>query len=205
MLGRSVKHHRDVIREPELLESLGDVVACDGLLCLFFGDLVCLGGDECDELDTAFDQQIASFFGESDTLLCGQNLGDNLLNSRYEESQWMRVLKSAKKRGIPFGSDRSSLPVETSAWSSLVMHEYLTSLRFVLRPVTVLVRWHNGYDWRMRREVLWLKGSSERGDGNISLYVTRCIQHCNTVHSSCSDREKKSATNLKQHRQFAVG
>lgn len=84
VLSSSVKHHRDVIREPELLKSLGDVVACDSLFRLFFGDLVCLGRDECDELDTAFDQQIASFLSESDTLLCGQNLGDNLLNGCYK-------------------------------------------------------------------------------------------------------------------------
>jgi hypothetical protein len=49
----------DVVREAELLESLCDVVASNGLLGLLFGDLVGLGGDEGDEFNAALDQQVA--------------------------------------------------------------------------------------------------------------------------------------------------
>lgn len=63
-LVRDSQHLWHVLRETELLEGLGDVLAGDGLLGVLLGDLVGFGGDHGDELDAALDQEVAGLLGE---------------------------------------------------------------------------------------------------------------------------------------------
>lgn len=58
----SLQDGRDVVREPELIQGLGDVITCDGLFGFFLAYLVCLGGDQCYKLDATFYEQVTSFF-----------------------------------------------------------------------------------------------------------------------------------------------
>lgn len=62
-----LEHCRDIFREAEVFQGLGDMVAGDRLFCLLLRDLVCLRGDEGDELDAAFNEQISSLLRECDT------------------------------------------------------------------------------------------------------------------------------------------
>lgn len=66
MLCSCLQDGGDVVGEAQLLQRLGDVVAGDRLLGLLLRDLIRLGRDECDELDTAFYEQVPSLFGEGD-------------------------------------------------------------------------------------------------------------------------------------------
>lgn len=75
------EYHGHVVGEAKLLESFGDVITCDGLLRLLLGDLVCFGRDEGDELDAALYKKVASFLGERDSILCGKNFRNDLLDS----------------------------------------------------------------------------------------------------------------------------
>lgn len=84
VLGGGVHHSRYVIRKPELFQSLGDVITRYGLLRFLFGYLVCLGGDECDELDAALDEQVAGFLGKADACCCWQDLAYDLLHGCLE-------------------------------------------------------------------------------------------------------------------------
>jgi hypothetical protein len=99
-----------VLAKVELLEGGLDVFAGDCLLCVLFGNLVCFGGDEGDELDAALDEEVARVLGKGHARLGGQNVLDNLLDGR-----WGRVSMSGRRAaaggaGAPLGSDRSSLP-----------------------------------------------------------------------------------------------
>lgn len=55
-----------------------------GLLRLLFGNLVGFGGYQGDELDAAFDQQVARIFGKSNSVVVGKDLIDDLLDSRWD-------------------------------------------------------------------------------------------------------------------------
>ena len=64
----------NVLLEAEVLESLDDVFCRNRLFCLFFGDLVGLRGDERDEFDAAFDEEVAGVLSE------GKVVGEDFLN-----------------------------------------------------------------------------------------------------------------------------
>lgn len=68
MLGGGLEDGSNVVGEAERLESFRDMIAGDGLLGLLLGNLVGLGRDEGDKLDTALDEQVPSFFGEGDAV-----------------------------------------------------------------------------------------------------------------------------------------
>ena len=53
-----------VVSEAQILQRPLDMFACDGLLRFLLADIIRLGGDECDELDAAFDQEVAGIFGK---------------------------------------------------------------------------------------------------------------------------------------------
>jgi hypothetical protein len=57
--------------------------AGDCLFGVLFGDFVGFGGDEGDEFDAAFDQQVARVFGKRHARLAGEDILDNLLDSRW--------------------------------------------------------------------------------------------------------------------------
>lgn len=59
------------------------MIACDSLLCLFFRDLVGLGGHQSDEFHAAFYEQIAGFLTEGYTTRGRENLADDLLDGCY--------------------------------------------------------------------------------------------------------------------------
>jgi len=54
MLASHLHDITHILCKAQLLKSLGDMVARDGLLAFLFADLVCFGGDERYELDAAF-------------------------------------------------------------------------------------------------------------------------------------------------------
>lgn len=56
------------------------MLARDRLLGVLLGDLVCLGGDHCYELDAAFDEEVAGFAGKGDAIFVGEDFVDNLLD-----------------------------------------------------------------------------------------------------------------------------
>lgn len=72
---------RDIVRESKLLERLGDVVTCNCLFCFLLRDLICLRGDEGDELDAALYKKVPGLSGKCYAALCWENLTDNLLDS----------------------------------------------------------------------------------------------------------------------------
>ena len=80
MLGSGFENCRNVIREPELVERLDDVVAGNRLLGLLLRDLVRLRADEGDKLDAAFYEDVASFLGEGDAGRSRQDLADYFLD-----------------------------------------------------------------------------------------------------------------------------
>ena len=61
-----LEYSRDVLAETQGVEGFADVVARDGLLGLLLRDVVGLGRDEGDELNAAFDQQVAGLLREGD-------------------------------------------------------------------------------------------------------------------------------------------
>lgn len=63
------------------------MLARDGLLALFLGDFVSLGGDERDELDAALDEQVACVFVEGDALAGRQDLRDDFLDRGFGERE----------------------------------------------------------------------------------------------------------------------
>ena len=101
-----------VVAKVELLEGGLDVLAGYRLLGVLFGNLVGLGGDEGDELDAAFNEQVARVFGKRHAGLAGEDVLDNLLHrgwaARVSTGLGGRVCGRAQHS--PFGSDRSSLP-----------------------------------------------------------------------------------------------
>jgi len=104
-----------VVAKVEFLERCFDVLACNRLLRVLFGNLVGFGRDEGDELDAAFNQEIARVFGKSHAGLAGQDILDNLLYSRWGALAVVRVwggraIKWGGGDSAPFGSDKSSLP-----------------------------------------------------------------------------------------------
>ncbi len=59
------------------------MVAGDGLLRLFLRDLVSLGGDERNKLDTTLDKKISGLLGKRDAACRGKDLGNYLLYRGY--------------------------------------------------------------------------------------------------------------------------
>ena len=80
---------RHVVRKAQLLKSLCDVIAGNCLLGLFLADLVGLGRNQSDELDTAFYEQVSSFFREGHAGGAWQNLAHDLLNRGCEA--WVSI------------------------------------------------------------------------------------------------------------------
>jgi len=80
VLSRRLDDGGHIIGEAKLLECFGDVVAGNRLLGLLFGDLVGFGGDEGDEFDTAFYEEIASFLGEAAAAGRWENFCDDFLD-----------------------------------------------------------------------------------------------------------------------------
>lgn len=72
-----------VIGEAQLYQGFGNVIAGNRFLGLFFRYLVCLRGDECDELHTALNQQIACLFGKCHTGRWWEDFADDLLDGGY--------------------------------------------------------------------------------------------------------------------------
>jgi len=66
---RHLEQIRHVFAESQLLECLGDVLTGDGLLGVLFRDLVGFGGYHCDELDAAFDEEVATVFCKGHALV----------------------------------------------------------------------------------------------------------------------------------------
>ena len=64
MFLRDGKHIGDVVAETEITKGALDMFAGDSLLGFLFADVVGLGGDQGDEFDAAFHEQIAGIFGE---------------------------------------------------------------------------------------------------------------------------------------------
>ena len=54
----------NVVAETEITEGALDMFAGDGLLGFLFTDIVGFGGDQSDEFNAAFHEEIASVFGE---------------------------------------------------------------------------------------------------------------------------------------------
>lgn len=80
------KHIGDIVCKAEIPQCLLDVLACDGLLGFLFADVVCLGRDQSDELDTTFHEQIARILGEGLAHARGEDFGDDLLDRRYSQT-----------------------------------------------------------------------------------------------------------------------
>jgi len=87
-----------VVAKVEFLERCFDVLACNRLLRVLFGNLVGFGRDEGDELDAAFNQEIARVFGKSHAGLAGQDILDNLLYSRWGALAVVRVWGGARHK-----------------------------------------------------------------------------------------------------------
>ena len=64
MFARDVQDALNIVMEPQLLQGLRHMFASNGLLGLFFGDVVGFRGDESNELNAAFDEEVARFFGK---------------------------------------------------------------------------------------------------------------------------------------------
>ena len=80
MRGGGLEYGRDVLAETQGVEGFADVVARDGLLGLLLGDVVGLGRDKGDKLDTTLDQQIAGLLRKRDASRRRQDLADDLLD-----------------------------------------------------------------------------------------------------------------------------
>lgn len=112
---------RHILAKIEVLQGFGDVLARDGFLGVFLGDVVGFGGDHGDELDAALDQEVAGFFGEGHGLRVfrggfgGENFVDDLLDRCWGVvlGFWfeggLRVAEAYLR--IPLGRERSSLPM----------------------------------------------------------------------------------------------
>jgi hypothetical protein len=59
---RDIKDRGHVVAEAELLQRSLDVLASYCLLRVLLGNLVGFGGNECDELNAAFNQEVARVF-----------------------------------------------------------------------------------------------------------------------------------------------
>ena len=64
MLFCNSKHIRYIVAEPKIRKRLFDMLARYRFLCFLLTDFVGLGGDESDELDAAFDKEVARVFGK---------------------------------------------------------------------------------------------------------------------------------------------
>jgi hypothetical protein len=80
----------NVVAKIQFLQGSLDVFACYGLFGVFFGDLVGLGGDEGDELNAAFYQEVARIFGKCHARLAGEDVLDDLLDGRCSGSAFTR-------------------------------------------------------------------------------------------------------------------
>lgn len=69
-----------ILAKAKLLESFGDVFACDCLLGFFLTDFVGFRGDERDKLDAAFDEEIARVFAKCYARGGWEYFRDDLLN-----------------------------------------------------------------------------------------------------------------------------
>ena len=76
---RDIKDRWHVIAKVEFLQRCLDMLACNGLLRVLFGDFVGFGGDEGNELDTALDEEVARVFRKGHARLGGQYVLNNLL------------------------------------------------------------------------------------------------------------------------------
>lgn len=79
------KYVGDVVCKAKIPECFLDVFACDGLLGFLLADIVGLGRDQGDELDTAFHQQIARVLGEGLAHAGRKDLGNDLLDRRCSQ------------------------------------------------------------------------------------------------------------------------
>jgi hypothetical protein len=73
----------NVVTKIEFFQRSLDVFARYGLFGVFLGDLVGLGGDEGDELNAAFYQEVARIFGKCHARLAGKDVLDDLLDSGW--------------------------------------------------------------------------------------------------------------------------
>ena len=73
----------DVVAKIQLFQGSLDVFASYRLLGVFFGDFVGFRRDEGDELDTAFDQEVARIFCKRHARLAGEDVLHNLLDGRW--------------------------------------------------------------------------------------------------------------------------
>lgn len=71
---RDGKDIGDVIGETEIAQRSFDVLAGYGLLRFLFADVVGFRGDQRDELDAAFHEQVSGVLGESLAGRCGEDL-----------------------------------------------------------------------------------------------------------------------------------
>lgn len=76
---RDLEYGWHVVAKVEFFECCLDMFTCDGLLRVLFGDFIRLGGNERDELDAAFNEEVSGIFGEGHARLAGEDVLDNLL------------------------------------------------------------------------------------------------------------------------------
>lgn len=80
---RDLEYRGHVFAKVQLLQRCLDVLARYCLLCVLFGDLIGLGGDERDELDAALYEQVPGIFRERHARFRRQDVLHNLLHRRW--------------------------------------------------------------------------------------------------------------------------
>lgn len=82
MLIRTRKDILHIIAKSEIFQRLLDVLAGNRLLGFLLANVVGLGGDERDEFDAAFHEQVARIFGKGLAGGRGEDFGDDFLDGR---------------------------------------------------------------------------------------------------------------------------
>ena len=88
---RDSKNIGDVVAETEITQGALDMFAGNRLLGFLFADVVGFGGDEGDEFNAAFHEQVAGIFGKRLTGGRRQDLGDDLLDRRCVAISFMSI------------------------------------------------------------------------------------------------------------------
>ena len=84
VVGSYFQNSRDIVTEIQVLKRLLDVLTSNGFLGVLFGDLVRFRGDEGDEFDATFNQEIARVFCKGNARIGVQDFGNDLLDRRWE-------------------------------------------------------------------------------------------------------------------------
>jgi len=69
-----------ILPETQLLQRFSNMLASNRLLAFFLANLVCLRRDERDELDAAFNEQVAGVFAECQAFGGWQDFVDDFLD-----------------------------------------------------------------------------------------------------------------------------